>query len=166
MATCALPIVCPPVELDGQHYVDGSIADPIPFAHLLEKGCDKILVILTGGANSHPTDYRKLKPLLWQFYAKSYPKLYAAILHRIAVYQEEIQKMCRAQQNGQVFVLRPQIAPISLFTQNPEKIIDYYQHGKNHLEHLLPELEHWLSVKSYETAWDGTQNSIFVGCTV
>ena len=36
-ASCALPIICEPVELDGKHYVDGSIADPIPFLHLLEQ---------------------------------------------------------------------------------------------------------------------------------
>ena len=29
-ASCALPIICEPVELDGKHYIDGSIADPIP----------------------------------------------------------------------------------------------------------------------------------------
>lgn len=53
-ASCALPIICEPVELDGRHYVDGSIVDPIPFLHLLEQGCDKVLVVLTGSENAIP----------------------------------------------------------------------------------------------------------------
>ena len=63
-ASCALPIICEPVELDGRHYVDGSIVDPIPFLHLLEQGCDKVLVVLTGNENAHPTDYTRLRLLL------------------------------------------------------------------------------------------------------
>ena len=55
-ASCALPIICEPVELDGKHYVDGSIADPIPFLHLLEQGCDKVIVVLTGSEHARPTD--------------------------------------------------------------------------------------------------------------
>ena len=58
-ASCALPIICEPVELDGKHYVDGSIADPIPFLHLLEQGCDKVIVVLTGSEHARPTDYKK-----------------------------------------------------------------------------------------------------------
>ena len=46
-ASCALPIICEPVELDGRHYVDGSIVDPIPFLHLLEQGCEQ------GAGRSH-----------------------------------------------------------------------------------------------------------------
>lgn len=63
-ASCALPIICEPVELDGRHYVDSSIVDPIPFLHLLEQGCDKVLVVLTGNENAHPTDYTRLRLLL------------------------------------------------------------------------------------------------------
>ncbi len=145
MATCALPIICPPIELDGNFYVDGSIADPIPFAHLLENGCDKVLVILTGGTDSRPTDYRKLKPILWKTYSKTYPILYQTILHRMEIYRSEAEQMWLAQQLGQVFVMRPQIAPISLFTQNVEQITRYYMHGKAYFQKRWVEIERWLS---------------------
>lgn len=128
-ASCALPIICDPVELDGKHYVDGSIADPIPFSHLLENGCDKVLVVLTGGKDAHPTDYTRLRPLLRRLYYRKYPALYHAIMTRIACYEQQIRQMEQAQKENRVFVLRPQIAPIPLFTQNEEKILSYYQHG-------------------------------------
>lgn len=128
-ASCALPIICEPVELDGKHYVDGSIADPIPFLHLLEQGCDKVIVVLTGSVHARPTDYTRLRPLLRQLYAKKYPMLYHAVLHRIARYEEQVQALKQAQQEQRALVLRPQIKSIPLFTQNEDKIRAYYQHG-------------------------------------
>ena len=47
-ATCALPLMFPPIEYCGNLYMDGGIADPIPVTHTLEDaGCDKAIVILT-----------------------------------------------------------------------------------------------------------------------
>lgn len=143
-ASCALPIICDPVELDGKHYVDGSIADPIPFAHLLESGCDKVLVVLTGGEGAHPTDYTHLRLLLRRLYYQKYPSLYYAIMHRIARYEQQLQQMEQAKKENRVFVLRPQIAPIPLFTQNEEKIRSYYQHGFDLVKNSWEEIGIWL----------------------
>ena len=46
-ASCALPIIFQPEEIDGQLYMDGGISDPIPFQHAIDDGCDKIITILT-----------------------------------------------------------------------------------------------------------------------
>jgi len=143
-ASCALPIICQPVEIDGLHYVDGSIADPIPFAHLLENGCSKVLVILTGREDCRPTDYRKLKPLLWKYYKKSYPKLYHAILNRISLYEQSVHAMQRAVAEQRVFVIRPQMRPIPLFTQRHDKIDVYYQHGRSLAKACWPAICDWL----------------------
>mgnify|MGYP002508701979 CR=1 FL=1 len=43
-ATCSVPMLCEPVEIDGHHYLDGSIADSIPIEHALECGCDKLVI--------------------------------------------------------------------------------------------------------------------------
>ena len=108
---------------------DGSIADPIPFLHLLEQGCDKVIVVLTGSVHARPTDYTRLRPLLRQLYAKKYPMLYHAVLHRIARYEEQIHALEQAQREQRALVLRPQVKSIPLFTQNEDKIRAYYQHG-------------------------------------
>lgn len=143
-ATCALPIVCSPVEVDQAHFVDGSITDPIPFQHLLDCGCDKVIVILTGTTDCKPTDYTKFKPLLWKFYHNTYPELYHTILNRIQQYDKETQKMQQAEKAGQVYVLRPQEQSIPLFTQNPNQITSYYNHGKKLATSLLPDILDWM----------------------
>ena len=132
------------VELDGKHYIDGSIADPIPFLHLLEQGCDKVIVVLTGSEHARPTDYTRLRPLLRQLYAKKYPMLYHAILHQIARYEEQVQALKQAQQEQRTLVLRPQIKSIPLFTQNEDKIRAYYQHGCELVEQRWTEITAFL----------------------
>lgn len=47
MASSAIPAACRPVEIDGIPYYDGGIADAIPVRHALEKGCDRLVVILS-----------------------------------------------------------------------------------------------------------------------
>ena len=56
-ASSSLPVVSPIVELDGEMYLDGGIADSIPVIHAMKKGFRKNVVILTRNYG-----YRKEKP--------------------------------------------------------------------------------------------------------
>lgn len=44
-ASCAIPGICEPVEIDGQHYIDGGISDPLPVDVLREMGIEKIIAV-------------------------------------------------------------------------------------------------------------------------
>ena len=88
-----------------------------------------MIVVLTGSVHARPTDYTRLRPLLRQLYAKKYPMLYHAVLHRIARYEEQVHALEQAQRKQRALVLRPQVKSIPLFTQNEDKIRAYYQHG-------------------------------------
>lgn len=128
-ASCALPIICKPVTIDGKHYIDGSIVDPISFSPLLEKGCSKVIVVLTGKKGSRPTNYKPFRPLLYPIYYSKYPHLYKAIMNRIPKYYQQLREIEVAQTENRILILRPEIDPIPLFTQDPQKIRSYYQHG-------------------------------------
>ena len=143
-------MICAPVEIDGRHYVDGSIADPIPFQHLLEQGCQKVIVVLTGHDGCQPTDYRKFRPLLSVAYRKRYPALHHALLHRIARYQEQIDANAdRAQKTGAVFVIQPEVRSIPLFTREYAKNRpNTDRHGCELTERIWPALETWLSAEN------------------
>lgn len=144
-ASCALPIVCNPITIGGKHYVDGSIVDPVPFSHLLEQGCQKVIAVLTGPKGCHPTDYTPFRPLLYLLYHKKYSALYHALLHRISCYQSQMKKLEQAQREGKVFVLRPQIKQIPLFTGDGALIRNYYQHGINLVNQSWQKIAAWLS---------------------
>ena len=44
-ASLAIPGVCVPVELDGAHYSDGAILDPLPVDVLRDMGCDYVIAV-------------------------------------------------------------------------------------------------------------------------
>ena len=46
-ATCAMPMFFPAIEVDGQKYYDGGIADPVPVDKAMQDGCDKLVIVLT-----------------------------------------------------------------------------------------------------------------------
>ena len=54
----AIPIYFPPVQMDGETYYDGGLADPIPILRSLHDGNERNLIVLT-----QPESYRKFDTL-------------------------------------------------------------------------------------------------------
>src|SRR5262249_55185727 len=44
-ASIAIPGVCVPVTLDGETYIDGGIADPLPVDVLMEMGIERVIAV-------------------------------------------------------------------------------------------------------------------------
>ncbi len=47
-ASCALPLFYPPADLEGELYVDGGIADPLPIARAAQRGADLVIAVDVG----------------------------------------------------------------------------------------------------------------------
>ena len=52
LASCAVPGLLPPVEIDGAHYFDGGLVDSIPVGRALALGADTIYVLQVGRIES------------------------------------------------------------------------------------------------------------------
>lgn len=105
MASSAIPAVCSPVELNGVPYFDGGIADAIPVERALEKGCGRLVVIL-----SKMRDYVRKPQGMRFFYARRcrrYPKIVSLIDHRHTAYNENFRKVFTLEQEGKAFVFAP-----------------------------------------------------------
>lgn len=78
-ATSAMPFVSKIVEIDGNKYLDGGLADSIPIEKCKELGYDKIIVIFT-----RPIEYRKKKSneRLTKIKYNKYPNLIKTINNR------------------------------------------------------------------------------------
>ncbi len=48
LASCAVPGILPPVEIDDEHYIDGGIVNSIPVARAVELGATTIYVLQVG----------------------------------------------------------------------------------------------------------------------
>ncbi len=142
-ATCSVPMLCEPVEMDGRHYLDGSIADSIPIQHAFDKGCDKLIIVLTKPeSNVPPTDYAKFKAVINSMY-KDYPAFIDACMSRVERYEETAQLMKKLQDEGRVFVIRPEIPAISKFERDSHKVTEFYRHGYSLMDKKLMELIRW-----------------------
>lgn len=126
-ATSAMPYVSKIVEVRGNKYLDGGIADSIPVEKCQKLGYDKIIVVLT-----RPLEYRKKPSSSWVsklFYHK-YPKLVDAITHRYENYNSCVEKVIKLHEQGEIFVIRPsQTLSIKRIEKDPVKIQAMYDLG-------------------------------------
>ena len=89
-ASGSMPFVSKPVEIDGELYLDGGIADGIPIQKMVSMGVDKIIAVLT-----RPEEYRKKKMSLTlaKVMYKDYPKLIETMKNRHKVYNKSIEEV-------------------------------------------------------------------------
>lgn len=127
-ASCSLPLLSKMVEIDGEEYLDGGVADAIPVLHALRDGNKKVIVILTRDG-----DYRKspekMMPLIKLTY-HNYPKLVKAMKRRHARYNKTLIKIEKLEKAGKIFVIRPkEIVEVGRLEKDPEKMKKLYDAG-------------------------------------
>ena len=105
MASSAIPAACRPVELNDIPYFDGGLSDAIPVSRALEKGCDRLVVIL-----SKMRDYVR-KPqgmrFLYTMRCRQYPQIISLIDHRHTAYNQNLQEVFALEREGKAFVFAP-----------------------------------------------------------
>lgn len=128
MASSSLPFISKMVKLNNSLYLDGGISDSIPIQKAIDDGYQKMVVVLT-----RPKGYRKkafkLKKMC-NYYYKKFPNLANAILNRHKLYNETIEKIEKLEQNGSIFVIRPnESLEIGRVEKNKEKLMKVYIQG-------------------------------------
>ncbi len=68
LASAALPAALPPVEIDGEHYIDGAVVDNVPISRALHHRVDRIVVLHVGNFDRpRPVPKRPIDVLLQSF---------------------------------------------------------------------------------------------------
>lgn len=68
LASAALPAVLPPVDIDGETYIDGAVVDNVPISRALELGVERVIVLHVGNfERPRPNPQRPLDVLLQAF---------------------------------------------------------------------------------------------------
>lgn len=130
MASSSMPGVCLPVEVNGKHYLDGGVSDPLPVRRALEQGCDRVVLVTTKPTrNIHPTDYAKMRPILSKLYKDRYPRLFERMMNRKEQYFVHLEEVHSLERAGRIFVIRPEVCNIKSLEKDREKMEEYYFHG-------------------------------------
>lgn len=128
VASCALPILFQPVKIGKRYYLDGGVADSIPYRHALEKGCDKLIVILTRERNYIKTTERSIK-MAAKLY-KHYPNLVESLENRAASYNQCMKELYQAEKEGKVFIIAPKSTlGVGRTESSPKKLLELYDEG-------------------------------------
>lgn len=145
-ASSSMPVFSPIVEIDGIPYLDGGIADSIPIERALEKGNDKIILVLTRNPGYRKKMTSKLMAKLYRKMYKDYPAFVKTAIRRNFEYNKQMAIVNQLEKEGKIFVLRPAMEPISRLEQDYEKLITFYNHGYNMMKERYEELKEYLEV--------------------
>ena len=140
-ASCAMPLMFPIYELDGQPYLDGGIGDAIPWRRALDKGCGRVVVVLT-----RPREFcrkpDRIMPLIRRRY-RDYPVFVEAMASRAERYNQSREELFRLEQEGKLLVIAPDSTlGVSRTERDTEKLrllwAKGYQAAVDRLEELRP----------------------------
>ena len=126
-ASGSMPFVSKPVAIGDKKYLDGGIADSIPFEWLAGQDCDKLIVILT-----RDMEYRKkpMSPVLVKLYGRKYPKIAERLLQRHNNYNRAVEELRKWEAGGKAMVIRPSSSiEIGRIEKNPDKLQAVYELG-------------------------------------
>ena len=148
-ATAAIPVLSQIVEINGNKYLDGGIADSIPIVQCKKMGYDKIVVVLT-----RPIDYRKepLSDLFMKIISlkyKKYPEFIEVMKNRYKEYNNTVERIIEMEKNKEIFVIRPS-EPINLGTieRNPDNLQKVYDLGIKDCKNSLEKLKEYIKKDS------------------
>ena len=142
-ASASMPGVSRPVEIDGRLYLDGGIADAVPYAWMEQRGYGRNVIVLT-----QPEGYRK-KPVhglpVIRLFLHRYPRIMEAMAVRHEMYNRQMEEISRREREGISLVIRPPEAlKIGHTEKNPAELDRVYQLGRREAEKRLPEIHQFL----------------------
>ena len=105
-ATCAMPILFPIYQINGQPYLDGGAADSIPWQRALDQGCDRVVVVLTRPRSYQRKPDQMLRLIRKQY--KQYPKFVRTMETRAKRYNQNREQMFAMEREGKVLVIAPE----------------------------------------------------------
>lgn len=144
-ASCCIPVVSKPIEIEGKLYFDGGLAEPIPFRKAFDDGCDKIVVVL-----SAPIEQRKDKipgtAILGSTILRDYPKISDVVEDRPTIYNYQMRCLREYESQGKALIFSPDEIP-GAFTlvKNEDVVNKLYENGQRDAKKHLADIRKMLT---------------------
>lgn len=142
-ASMSLPLIANMVEIDGQRYLDGGIADSLPIQRSINDGNKKSVLVLTQDA-TYRKKLDKILPLVAIKYRK-FPGFVYMVKTRHIRYNASLDQIAEEEKAGRAFVLRPK-KPVKIgrLELNRKKMLALYREGYEDGIEAMPRLKAFL----------------------
>ena len=143
-ASGSMPLVSRIVKIGGKKYLDGGIADSIPYKKAFDFGCDKVIVVLT-----RPIEYRKkqtnMKP--YNIVYRHYPNFLETVKNRYIDYNDTLEQIKEEEKKNNIFVIRPsRDTGIKRIEKDVTKLDEMYNLGVEDTKANLIKLKEYLNI--------------------
>jgi predicted patatin/cPLA2 family phospholipase len=141
-ASSSLPVLSPPVSIDGAKYCDGGVSDPIPIERSLADGNRSNVVILTRNAG-YQSSPQRLGPIS-RGLLRRYPAIIELTRARHLHYNVCLARVEALERAGQAFVFRP-LRPLAVgrIERDVDKLQSLYRQGYEEALDRMDELGRW-----------------------
>ena len=138
-ASASMPLASKVVELEGLKVLDGGVADSIPLEYFEQIGYDRNVVVLTQ-PEGYVKGHNRLMPLM-RIALRKYPLMIEALDKRHIMYNQQLDYIRQAEQEGRCLVIRPkEKLRIGHISHDPEEMHRIYEYGrvvgKDYIEHI------------------------------
>ena len=141
-ASASMPFLSRPITVGGRVLLDGGVCDSIPALAALDRGCERIVVVLT-----RPAEYRK-KPsgaAMVRLRYREYPHFVRAVSRRYRVYNDTLDLLPRLEAEGKALVLRPsRDLGIARMEKDTRRILAQYRLGRHDALERVKEIRAFL----------------------
>ncbi len=129
LASAALPALLPPVEVDGESFIDGGVVDNVPIGRAIAQGAERVFVLLCGPMHYTPHRFRRpVEAVLSAFF--------------IAVHAKFARELERLPEGVEVIVFTVDTEPVSRYDDfsatdaliaagraNANIVLDFWERG-------------------------------------
>ena len=143
-ASSSMPLLTPIVNIDNVPYLDGGLADSVPIRRAQQMENEKIVVILTKNQGYRKSVLSLTMQRVYKRAYKSYPNLIRTIFRRSFEYNKTMNYLDQLEKRGEIFILRPQVKPVSRLERNKETLHAFYEHGYKYTERKFDDLMEYL----------------------
>lgn len=143
-ASSSMPLLTPIVKIDGKPYLDGGIADSVPIERALEKGNEKIVLVLTRNPGYRKKMTSKSMAAIYRHKYKNYPKFATTLIRRNLEYNKQMAMVNQLEKEGKIFVIRPTEPPIGRLEKDYDKLMNFYLHGYQMMQERYEDLKKYL----------------------
>ena len=142
-ASCAMPLMFPVFDIGGQPYLDGGIADAIPWQHALEQGCDRLVVVLTRTRSYQKRPDRMMRLIRKRY--RDYPAFLRAMEERAERYNRNRAALFDLEREGRALVLAPtSTMGVARTERNTEKLRMLWAAGYQQAVDRMEEIRDYL----------------------